>query len=100
VGGGESFGLVVDDAALEEAAVQTVEKVTTTDDGDAGPVTVERVAMRGRAAPALIEESGAAALVVVGHRGHRRWGRVALGSVAQQVAHHSRCPVVVVPLPA
>jgi nucleotide-binding universal stress UspA family protein len=100
MGGGESFGLVVDDAALEEAAVDTVEKVVTTASGDASPITVERVAARGRAAPVLIEESASAALVVVGHRGHRRWGRVALGSVAQQVAHHGRCPVVVVPLPA
>jgi nucleotide-binding universal stress UspA family protein len=99
MGGGESFGLVVDDAALEEAAVDTVEKAATAD-GGAGSVTVERVAARGRAAPVLIEESASAAIVVVGHRGHRRWGRVALGSVAQQVAHHSRCPVVVVPLPA
>jgi nucleotide-binding universal stress UspA family protein len=100
MGGGESFGLVVDDAALEAAAVETVQKVATTGVGDASRVTVERVAIRGRAAPVLIEESTSAALVVVGHRGHRRWGRVALGSVAQQVAHHSRCPVVVVPLPA
>ena len=99
MGGGESFGLVVDDAALERAAVETVENSATTgaDDGD---VTIERVAMRGRAAPVLIEESGMAALVVIGHRGRRRWGRVALGSVAQQVAHHSRCPVVVVPVPS
>jgi nucleotide-binding universal stress UspA family protein len=98
VGGGESFGLVVDDAALEQAAVETVERSTTGTDGSG--VTVERVAARGRPAPILIEESGTAALVVIGHRGHRRWGRVALGSVAQQVAHHSRCPVVVVPVPS
>jgi nucleotide-binding universal stress UspA family protein len=100
VGGGESFGLVVDDAALEAAAVETVEKAATTASGDPSSVPVERVTARGRAAPVLIEESASAALVVVGHRGHRRWGRVALGSVAQQVAHHSRCPVAVVPLPA
>jgi nucleotide-binding universal stress UspA family protein len=99
MGGGESFGLVVDDAALEQAAVETVEKSATTAADDTG-VTVERVAARGRAAPVLIEESGMAALVVIGHRGHRRWGRVALGSVAQQVAHHSRCPVVIVPIPS
>ena len=97
MGGGESFGLVVDDAALEQAAVETVEQTATTD-GDDDAVEVERVAARGRAAPVLIEESATAALVVVGHRGHRSWGRMALGSVAQQVAHHSRCPVAVVPL--
>ena len=99
MGGGESFGLVVDDAALERAAVETVETSATTDE-DGSAVAVERVAARGRAAPVLIEASGTAALVVVGHRGHRSWGRMALGSVTQQVAHHSRCPVAVVPLPS
>ena len=99
MGGSESFGLVVDDAALERAAVETVEQTATTD-GDDDAVEVERMAARGRAAPVLIQESGNAALVVVGHRGHRSWGRIALGSVPQQVAHHSRCPVAVVPLPS
>jgi nucleotide-binding universal stress UspA family protein len=100
VGGGESFGLVVDDAALEQAAAETVEKAVPSEGGDDDVANVDRRAVRGRAAPVLIEESGAASLVVVGHRGHRRWGRVALGSVAHQVAHHGRCPVVVVPVPS
>jgi len=58
------------------------------------PVTVEvRV---GPAAPQLIKASREASLVVLGARGHGRVGGVLVGSVSQQVALHSRCPVVVV----
>jgi len=52
---------------------------------------------QGPAANALIEASQSADLVVVGSRGHGGFIGLMLGSVAQQVATHSRCPVVVVP---
>lgn len=59
------------------------------------------VATKGRAvcasaAMAVIESSGDAAMAVVGTRGLGRAGRL-LGSVSLQVAHHARCPVVVIP---
>ncbi|TNC17267.1 universal stress protein [Georgenia sp. 311] len=50
----------------------------------------------GPAAPQLIKASRQASMVVLGARGHGRIGGVLVGSVSQQVALHSRCPVVVV----
>jgi len=46
------------------------------------------------AAPALVERSERADLVVVGSRGLH--GVRALGSVSEQVAHHARCSVLIV----
>jgi nucleotide-binding universal stress UspA family protein len=49
-----------------------------------------------RPAPALLDASTAAELLVVGHR-HR--GRLArLGSTTNGVLHRASCPVAVVPL--
>ena len=98
MGGGDRSGSSSTTPHSKDAAAETVEKAATTTAGAGRSRWSE--SRRGRAAPVLIEESASAAMVVVGHRGHRRWGRAALGSVAQQVAHHSRCPVVVVPIPA
>jgi nucleotide-binding universal stress UspA family protein len=50
----------------------------------------------GPAAHVLIELSGHAAMVVVGHRGRDGFGARLLGSVAARVAAHGQCPVVVV----
>ena len=58
---------------------------------------LESAVIPGYAPVALVRESGAAALVVVGHREHVRIREYATGSVALAVAMHSRCDVVVVP---
>jgi nucleotide-binding universal stress UspA family protein len=50
---------------------------------------------RAPAAPALIEASGYAALVVLGARGHSLLSGALLGSVSQHVTRHAACPVVV-----
>lgn len=52
---------------------------------------------RGLAAEFLVAASKTADLVVVGTRGHGGFVGLLLGSVAQQVATHAACPVVVVP---
>ncbi|MGB3633637.1 MAG: universal stress protein [Rubrobacteraceae bacterium] len=35
-------------------------------------------------------------LILMGSRGHGTFGRIALGSVSEEVAHHASCPVLVV----
>jgi len=52
---------------------------------------------RGSAAEHLVAASKSADLVVVGSRGRGGFVGLLLGSVAQQVASHAACPVVVVP---
>lgn len=53
--------------------------------------------LRGAPANALIAAAKDADLLVIGRRGHGGFMGLLLGSVAQQVAHHAPCPVVLVP---
>jgi nucleotide-binding universal stress UspA family protein len=59
-------------------------------------VEIERRAIQGVPASVLIDESRDADLLVVGSRGHGGFAQLLLGSVSQQCAHHSECPVVIV----
>ena len=52
---------------------------------------------QGSASQHLIDASKSADLLVVGSRGHGGFAGLLLGSVAQQVANHADCPVVIVP---
>lgn len=65
--------------------------------GDRQPASVRVVAMNGFPARALIDGSEGCDLLVVGSRGGGGFGELAVGSVAQQVVHHAKCPVAVVP---
>jgi nucleotide-binding universal stress UspA family protein len=58
-------------------------------------VTVANAIAKGSAAAVLIEHSRAAQLIVVGTRGHGGVAGVLLGSVGQQLLHHSDCPVLI-----
>jgi nucleotide-binding universal stress UspA family protein len=62
-------------------------------------VESEPVVVEGNPAKELLEASRDADLLVVGARGHGGFHGLRLGSVSEQVAHHSRCPVLLVPHP-
>jgi nucleotide-binding universal stress UspA family protein len=59
-------------------------------------VEVGESVVPGHAAQVLVDESASAALLVVGHRGHRGFAGALLGSVSLHCAQHAHCPVVVV----
>jgi nucleotide-binding universal stress UspA family protein len=59
-------------------------------------VRIERILVRDRPSPALLEAAKGADLLVVGSRGHGGFTGLLLGSVSSQCLHHAGCPVVVV----
>ena len=67
--------------------------------GDAPGVTIETVAVEGQTADALVAEAEGADLLVVGSRGHGGFTSLLLGSVSQQVAHHTKGPLAIVRVP-
>ena len=98
VGLGTAFGagspITVDPELIEDAARAVVEEAKRRVGND---VETELVSRCNRPAVTLCEESRDAALLVVGTRGHSTVGSLLLGSVSNYVAHHSSCPVVIVP---
>jgi nucleotide-binding universal stress UspA family protein len=91
----EPLGLASDPRAAEAAARQLVEEMI--DDRASTCADVQAAIVRAGAADALVQASTSASLLVVGNRGHGTIGGMLLGSVAQQAAHHARCPLALVP---
>jgi nucleotide-binding universal stress UspA family protein len=81
--------------ALLDGATRLLEREL--EQADTHGVEIESRLEEGSAAAALVEASTTASLVVVGSRGHRPLTGLVLGSVSDQVAHHARSTVVVVP---
>ena len=63
----------------------------------AKPESVTVTAVHGLPVDELIKASEGADMLVLGRRGNGGFGRLTMGSVTSQVAHHSRCPVLIVP---
>ena len=86
---------VIDDAVRADRQ-STLDAVVTDVFGSADPDGVTTVVAYGHPAPVLVEESAAADLLVVGHRGHGAFTGMMLGSVSIHCVTSARCPVVVV----
>ncbi len=63
----------------------------------ASGVELSSLTRHGQAAVVLCEEAEGAELLVVGSRGLGGFRGLVLGSVSQQCAHHTPCPLVIVP---
>lgn len=97
---GSGWGMVAvppDKSEFEDTARTALEKCLDTVGAEANGVSVTRVVREGQAADVLCEEATGADLLVVGSRGLGGFSGLLLGSVSQQCAHHTRCPVVIVP---
>lgn len=89
------------DADLTEHARKVAQEETDTAlDGlseQARPPVVTVVAVPGAPAEELLKRTEGADMIVVGSRGAGGFKKLLLGSVSSTLAHHARCPVVVIP---
>jgi nucleotide-binding universal stress UspA family protein len=95
--GREPLGLAADPEVVEATARRLVEEMIDDRVDTGASVDIQAAIVRAGAAEALVRASESALVLVVGNRGHGTLGGMLLGSVAQQAAHHARCPLVLVP---
>jgi len=79
-----------------EAAQAETDKVLA-ELGGPRPESVTVKAVHGFPAEVLIDVSRDADMIVLGSRGAGGFGRLLVGGVTSQVAHHATCPVLIVP---
>ncbi|HXV95999.1 MAG TPA: universal stress protein [Gaiellaceae bacterium] len=84
-----------DRGAFQEGAAAVLDGFLEEAGAGSAGVEIEKRAVQGSAADALIQAAGPDDLIV-GSRGHGGFASLLLGSVSQQTAMHARCPVVIV----
>lgn len=94
---GEGFYTPEGERQVAEAAHDLLDRTIAQVAGDRPDVEVHPIVYRGDPADVLCQWSADAQLLVVGSRGLGGFGGLLLGSVSAKCAHHSSCPVVVVP---
>jgi nucleotide-binding universal stress UspA family protein len=93
---GGAFPAPQDDAVFEDENRELLDAAVAAVLDGQRDVPVNKVLVRGSPVPALLEAAEDADLLIVGSRGLGGFGGLLLGSVSDQVAHHARCPVVIV----
>ena len=82
---------------IEESAKLVISEAIAEVGPDGEAVGITGRVIEGAAAKVLIEEAATADLLFVGRRGRGGFLGLLLGSVAQQMANHAPCPLVIVP---
>jgi nucleotide-binding universal stress UspA family protein len=92
-------GVPVDREMYPKWGDETIEKaLADANTGETG-IEVTKVVREGQAADVICEEAKGAELLVVGSRGLGGFRGLLLGSVSQQCAHYSPCPILIVRAP-
>ena len=84
-------------ARTQDAAQQETDSVLEKSGADARPPSVTVRSVNGMPAEEILRAAADADMIVIGSRGAGGFKRLLMGSVAAQVTHHARCPVVVIP---
>lgn len=96
---GFGFGLIDAEAVsdLRILAQKQLEEICTENADILDGIDVDCRVVEDLAANALLEAARDADLLVVGTRGHGGFAGLLLGSVSAHCAHHTPCPLVIVP---
>lgn len=76
-------------------AARVLDEAVTTVRGNHPDVDIQQTVVEGHPAPALVNASRRARLLVVGCRGHGEFAGMLLGSVSEHCVTNAHCPVLV-----
>lgn len=93
-------GMAIDSSVLADSAAAVLEReLHLLQATHPNLPTITPRAINGHAGQALLDAAEGADLLVVGTRGHGGFAGLLLGSTSTYLAHHSPCPLVIVPAP-